>query len=93
MKSAQPTTVYFVYMLECADGTYYTGSTNDVERRVLAHNAGKTGAKYTRSRLPVRLVYMEGCGDKSAAMKREAEIKQMSRSGKHALVHGDGMTH
>jgi predicted GIY-YIG superfamily endonuclease len=77
---------YFVYILECADGTYYTGSTNDIERRAAAHNAGKAGAKYTRSRLPVRIVYTEICPSKSAALAREAQIKRMRRPEKRALM-------
>ena len=77
---------YFVYVVECVDGTYYTGSTNDIEKRVAAHNAGKTGAKYTRSRLPVTLFHSERCANKSAALKREAEIKRMCHSEKRALI-------
>ena len=77
---------YFVYILECSDRTYYTGSTNDVAKRVRAHNAGKTGAKYTRGRLPVRLVYVEKCANKSDALKREALIKRMTRTEKQGLI-------
>ncbi len=81
---------YFVYILKCADGTYYTGSTNDVEKRVGAHNTGKTGAKYTRGRLPVTLIYSEVCSSKSDALKREAVIKHMNRRMKRALVNARG---
>lgn len=77
----------FVYIVECADGTLYTGWTTDVEKRLQTHNAGE-GAKYTRSRRPVRLLYSEPCADKSAALKREAEIKRLSRAKKLALIAG-----
>ncbi len=73
------------YLLECADGTLYCGITNDVEKRLALHNSGE-GAKYTRGRTPVRLVYSEQCADKSAALKREREVKAMPRSGKLDLV-------
>jgi putative endonuclease len=72
------------YVLQCADGTLYCGVTNDLEKRLSAHNAG-AGAKYTRGRTPVKLVYCLSCADKSAAMKREIEVKQMSRQKKLAL--------
>jgi len=75
----------FVYILECADGTYYTGWTTDVEAREKAHNSGN-GAKYTRSRLPVRVVYYELLEGRSAALKREAEIKKMTRKQKEKLI-------
>ena len=61
--------MYFVYLLRCGDGTLYTGCTNDLRRRLAVHNAGK-GAKYTRSRLPVSLVYWESLPDKSSALRR-----------------------
>ena len=75
----------FVYMVECCDGTYYTGWTNDVEARVVAHNSG-SGARYTRGRGPVHLVYRESCPDKPAAQRREWEIKQMNRAQKQRLI-------
>ena len=78
---------YYVYLLRCRDGTLYTGYTDDPERRLRVHNAGK-GAKYTRSRLPVELVYQEQCPDKSAALRREREIKRMRRAEKLALLSG-----
>ena len=81
--------MYYVYMLRCGDGTLYTGITNDLDRRVRAHNEGK-GAKYTRSRLPVTPVYWEIQPDKSAALKRELEIKGYSRAEKLALVAAGG---
>lgn len=76
---------YYVYILRCGDGTLYTGSTNDVQRRLEVHRSGR-GAKYTRSRLPVELVYREALPDKSAALRREAAIKRLSRGEKLALI-------
>lgn len=75
----------FCYMLRCADGTFYTGWTNDLDGRLLAHNAGK-GAKYTRSRLPVELVYRETFATKEEAMSREWHLKQLSRQEKLRLI-------
>mgnify|MGYP001589659135 FL=1 len=75
-----------LYILRCADGTLYTGITTDVEKRVKAHNAGK-GAKYTRGRGPVTLVFVEEEESESAARVREAEIKRMTREEKERLVH------
>ncbi|SEW18012.1 GIY-YIG nuclease family protein [Halobacterium jilantaiense] len=76
--------MHHVYVVECSDGTYYTGYTTDVERRVAEHDAGE-GAKYTRGRTPVELVHTESFESKSAAMSREYEIKQLSRTEKEAL--------
>ena len=76
---------HYVYLLECADGTLYTGYTTDVERRVQEHNTGE-GAKYTRGRAPVDLVHVESFSSKAAAMRREYRIKQLSRSEKESLV-------
>ena len=76
---------HYVYVLECADGTLYTGYTTDVERRVAEHNAGD-GAKYTRGRTPVEVVHVEAFDTKSAAMSREYEVKQLSRAAKERLV-------
>lgn len=75
----------YVYMLRCADGTLYTGWTSDLARRVKAHNSGH-GAKYTRSRTPVVLVYSEELEDKPQALKREYAIKQLSREEKQKLI-------
>jgi len=75
----------YVYMLECADGTLYTGWTNDLNKRIVSHNAG-TGAKYTRTRLPVKMIWHEECEDKSVALKREVEIKKMPRKKKQELA-------
>lgn len=74
-----------VYILRCGDGTLYTGATNDVARRVTRHASGK-GAAYTRSRLPVTLVFQEPAPDKGAALRREAQIKRLSRQEKLALL-------
>ena len=76
---------WFVYMLECADGSLYTGVSNDLAKRVEKHNAGK-GAKYTRSRLPVKLVYSETAPDKGEALKKEIKMKQLSRAEKLKLI-------
>jgi putative endonuclease len=76
---------HHVYILECADGTYYTGYTTDVERRVEEHNAG-TGAKYTRGRTPVEVIHTETYDNQSAAMQREYAIKQLRRPAKEELV-------
>lgn len=75
---------HYVYMVECADGSFYTGYTTDVERRVAEHNAGN-GAAYTQPRTPVTLVYTEAFESRSAAMQREYEIKQLSHGEKAAL--------
>lgn len=75
----------YCYILECADGTYYTGWTTEPERRVKVHNAGR-GARYTRTRLPVKLVYVEPQPDRNAAMKREKAIKTLSRQQKQKLI-------
>lgn len=75
----------YVYILKCADGSLYTGYTNDLKRRLKTHNIGK-GAKYTRCRLPVELVYYETYETKNEAMKREYSIKQLSRADKVQLI-------
>lgn len=76
---------WFVYMLRCGDGTLYTGATDDVPRRLAAHRAGK-GAKYTRGRGPLELVYQEQVPDKSAALKREYQIKRLPKQEKEGLI-------
>ncbi len=75
---------WFVYILRCADDSLYTGVAKDVEKRLEQHNAGR-GAKYTRSRAPVTLYYMEQCSDRGGALRREAEIRRLSRRRKLAL--------
>ena len=77
--------MYYTYIVRCSDGTLYTGWTTDVERRVRTHNSGK-GAKYTRSRLPVTLVYYETYPTRQEAMRREWEIKQLTREEKKRLI-------
>ncbi|VAX11916.1 COG2827: putative endonuclease containing a URI domain [hydrothermal vent metagenome] len=77
---------WYVYMLCCSDNSYYTGITKDLSRRLHQHNAGQRGAKYTRSRRPVRLVYQEQQQDHSAALKREMEIKRLQPQAKRALA-------
>lgn len=77
--------MHFVYILRCGDDSLYTGYTNDVEKRVEVHNSGK-GAKYTRSRLPVKLVFYKRVDSKSTGLKLEARIKKLSKNKKEALV-------
>lgn len=77
---------HHVYVLQCQDGTLYTGSTNDLGRRMYAHNNLKSGAKYTRARRPVKLVYSERCDSLAAARKREAAIKRLTRKEKLDLI-------
>lgn len=75
----------YVYILECSDKTYYTGWTTDLEKRILVHNSGK-GAKYTRGRTPVKLLYFEEFETKSEALKREVAIKKLSKGKKKNLI-------
>jgi predicted GIY-YIG superfamily endonuclease len=77
--------------VRCADRSLYTGITNDLQRRIDQHNSG-TASRYTRSRLPVELVYREGCRDKSAALKKEYRVKSLSRSAKEAYIAGKTRT-
>ena len=76
---------YYCYIIECVDGTLYTGMTTDTERRMHQHNLGR-GARYTRSRRPLRLVYIEPQADRTTAMRRERVIKALSRKRKLALI-------
>lgn len=76
---------YYCYIVECKDATYYTGWTTDPERRIHQHNTGR-GAVYTRFKRPVHLVHLEELPDRSAAMKREYQIKRMTRKAKEELV-------
>lgn len=80
-----PNKSWCVYILRCGDGTFYTGCTNDLDNRLAAHQAG-TGAKYTRSHLPVKLAYFESQPDRSSAQKREHELKQLSHEDKKRLT-------
>ncbi len=76
---------WYLYILRCKDGTYYTGITTDVEKRLEVHRSGK-GAKYTRGRTPLELVYSESCEDHSHALKREHEVKKLKREEKETLI-------
>jgi putative endonuclease len=78
-------TLHHVYIVRCADGTLYTGYARDPEKRAQTHNAGR-GAKYTAHRLPVLLIYSEACKSRSAALKREYEVKRLTRAEKENLV-------
>lgn len=78
---------WYVYILRCSDGTLYTGCTNDLEKRLSAHNSG-AGAKYTRARRPCALAYWEPCADRSAALRREAAVKKLRRADKLRLIGG-----
>ena len=80
------TTAWFVYLLRCADGTLYTGITTDLNRRLAEHNAGKAGAKYTRTRRPVVLAWHEAAGDRAAASRREYQLRKLTRAQKEGLI-------
>jgi putative endonuclease len=86
------TTTWFVYIVRCQDQTLYTGITTDPKKRITAHNSAAGGAKYTRSRRPVSLIYLEETTSRSAASKREYAIKQMSVAQKNALIARAGET-
>lgn len=77
--------MWYLYILRCGDGTLYTGITTDVHRRLEAHRQGR-GAKYTRGRGPLELIYQEKCGTHSEALKRELAVKQLSRAEKETLI-------
>lgn len=81
-------TDYFVYILECADGTLYTGIATDVDRRLREHQSGARGARYVRGRGPLRIVFAGRVGDRSNAQRAEYRIKQLSRQQKLALIDG-----
>ena len=78
----------FVYIIRCRDGTLYIGTARDIAKRLALHDAGK-GAKYTRSRGPVRLIWQEGPMTVSRALRREHQLKQLTRTQKHALISGE----
>lgn len=78
---------YWLYILRCGDGTLYTGIAADVDKRLALHQSGK-GAKYTRGRGPLSVVYREECADKSAALRRELAVKALTREEKLALIEG-----
>ncbi len=83
--SAESSQIWYVYILRCSDGTLYTGITNDLAARLEAHNNG-TGAKFTRGRVPVTLLYHETCASRSEALKRELAIKKLGRQQKQLLI-------
>jgi putative endonuclease len=85
IKDNKSNNLHYIYVVECSDGSFYTGYTTDVERRLEEHNAGQ-GAKYTRGRLPVKLRHQESFKNRSLAQKREYEIKQLPRSKKEELL-------
>jgi putative endonuclease len=76
---------WYCYIVRCSDASFYTGATNDIVKRIEAHNKG-TASKYTRCRRPVFLIYREECKDKSSALKRETQIKKLSKGNKQKLV-------
>jgi putative endonuclease len=78
--------LFYVYILECCDKTFYTGYTINIEKRIYEHNNTGAGARYTRGRRPVTIVYVEGCSTQSDAMKREAQIKKLPRAKKMLLI-------
>lgn len=84
-KDQQPNNSHYIYVLECSDGSLYTGYTTDVQRRLEEHNSGQ-GAKYTRGRRPVKLRHQESFKSRSLAQKREYQIKQLPRSQKEELI-------
>lgn len=88
MTKAAETGENYIYMLECADGTLYTGWTNDLERRIASHNSG-VASKYTRARTPVRMVYSESFETREEAMSREMRIKRLTRAQKLVLINGE----
>ena len=79
---------WFVYLLRCADGTFYSGITTDLARRLAEHNAGPAGARYTRSRRPVSLAWSEPAADRGAASRREHAVRRLARTAKQALADG-----
>ncbi len=86
MTTARP--CWYVYLLECRDGTFYTGITTDPRRRLAEHNRGARGARYTRARRPVRLVYRERAPSRAAAARREHELRRLTRADKVLLARG-----
>lgn len=84
-KRPQKSDLWNVYILRCADGTFYTGIAKDAKKRLETHNSGK-GARYTRTRLPVKLLYLEFCKNRTLALKRELEIKNYTRQKKKDLI-------
>ncbi|NQT32235.1 MAG: GIY-YIG nuclease family protein [Candidatus Omnitrophica bacterium] len=81
-----------IYIIECKDGKFYTGVTNNLKRRLMEHNSGN-GGRFTRFRKPIKLVYCEECKEKPEALKRESEIKKLNREKKLALVRSFSFSH
>ncbi len=77
---------WFVYILRCSDGSLYTGVTTDIDRRFIEHKEGKTGAKYTRSRFPIEVVYRETCASRSEAQVKESALKKLRKADKELVV-------
>ena len=90
-KPRRPSLRWHLYILKCSDNTFYTGVTNNLERRLGMHNDGRA-SRYTRSRLPVILIYQERCRNKSSALKKECRIKSLSRKEKEQYVHKKSRT-
>jgi putative endonuclease len=88
-----PVNEWFVYIVCCKDQTLYTGITRDLKRRISEHNSDKGGAKYTRARQPIQLVYAESVQSRSEASKREFQLKKLSRTEKQALIGTAGINH
>ena len=82
---AASSSTWVVYLIRCGDGSYYAGMTNAMERRLAAHREGR-GARYTRGRGPLALAYVEACASRSAALRREAELKRLRHAARHALA-------
>lgn len=80
--------MYYLYILKCADGTLYTGITNELERRIKEHNSPDLGAKYTRGRRPVELLFSKPFENRAAALKEEYRIKKLSKEQKLKMIHG-----
>ena len=80
---------WWVYLLRCGDGTFYCGIAKDIDARLAQHREGQ-GARYTRGRCPLAVVYREACGDRSAALQRELQIKRLNRTRKQRLAEGEG---
>ena len=78
--------MWYVYMIRCSDGSLYTGATTDVERRFKEHKEGKVGAKYTKAKIPVSVVYVESCASRSEAQVREHQLKKLKKEDKESLV-------
>ena len=85
--AAAPSEPWFLYILECGDGSYYTGVTKDLDRRLAQHSAGKA-SRYTRTHLPVKLIYSEACESRTAALVRECAVKALPREKKEKLIIG-----